>query len=413
MLPGRAAEAVTGAATTAAVAGAAASPTSATKAANLQNLVGAIECEFDMEDDSVANAAEVLIPWKLGNSTFGGISGPVVSCSVIVTGYTAGTFALGKWAPQYKRLRLGLALVGTLVVGFFLPSIAGMSSLVMVHADSMTDRFVGFGGAATVAGVFATTLYTINREVLGHVPVGPDGKHRLPGIDTQSFGFRYYYDVARDMDWAWSVHFFHEDLGVALLMAVISSIKLDGIGCSVIAGILALIALLHVAYLVYVRPFRTKVDTALALGVGALQAVVALAVLGATFSKERWLGVVGYTSLALGMMFFVQAIVMMVWTFVLFRRRRNRKHLGKPQGATAGNDAAKPAPAPAWQADTDSAALLLLGDKARESSDSDDFAGKGRGPFDRHAFRAAVASRGRGRTGLAEGRGGAAPPPPP
>ena len=86
---------------------------------------------------------------------------------------------------------------------------------------------------------------------------------------------------------------------------------------------IAVLAMLFVAYLVRVRPYRTKIDGGFALALGIAQLVVCVAMVGA----QRWPGLLplaGWALVALSFGFFAQAIVAAVWAAVLHRRRAQR-----------------------------------------------------------------------------------------
>jgi hypothetical protein len=114
---------------------------------------------------------------------------------------------------------------------------------------------------------------------------------------------------------------YFEDLGIAMAMSVAASLKIPGVDCRIVATLLSLLAVLHLVYLGRKKPFRPRIDSAFAYAVSFLQAVVALAVVGSLFRPSSS-QIVGYLALALGLSFMAQTVVMLGWTLVQLRRRK-------------------------------------------------------------------------------------------
>lgn len=322
VVPQGAATAISTGSSTAAAVGGAASPTSATKASNMASLVGAVECHFS-DDDLEVTPLQVLLPWSIGDDKFAALLGPIVSCIFFAAVPHLLIVAMYYVAKPWKRTRLAVGMVAVILTGYLLPTVVGLSTIVLFHAGGFNAAAFGAGGIvlATVVGFAPAAL--IWRDVRRTRP-GKDGKLRWPKMEKLVFAYRYFFDVARDPAKPQVLLNYFEDLGVAFIMSFVGSIRPTGGSCLLIAAALALAAIGHVAYLGVVRPFRTKMDSGFAYAIGLMQATVGAAVVIAT-QRPRAMSIVGYLSIMLGGAFMVQTVVMLVWTAMLLRRRNARR----------------------------------------------------------------------------------------
>lgn len=321
-VPKGAATAVTTTSTTAAAVGGAVNPGAANKASNMANMLGAVECAFS-EDDIETTPMQVVFVWSLGDGEFAPLLGPILSICGICTFFHLLNLFLYHSAKESKALRLAVGLLSSIALGYFLPTAVGFATLVLGHGSDTMSRVVGAVGIVWSLLLWLVPMVFIAKAV-GPVKVNALGKQALPGQSSIVFSYRYYYDVANDPNRMSHLLLYFEDLGVALVMSVVGSIKPSGGNCTFIALVLLLVAVGHLMYLLLLRPIRTKLDTFFAISIAVLQAVIGAGVVAATMYPSA-IVMVAYLSLVLGGAFFVQTLVMLAWTVYLFQRRSARR----------------------------------------------------------------------------------------
>lgn len=324
-------------ATTAAAVGGAISPGAASKASNMANILEVMSCEFQLpvNEDADVSASQVGLVWKLGGGRYAGFYGPILSLNGFAILLLLGNSALFKTAPTKKTVRLGFGLLCSVAMSFFLPTAVGLSSRVLFHPIETLSYVFGLVGLALSFGCALGPLRVIHAEVVkaGVIQNAESQKWMLPGPDKLSFGFRYFYDPARNPNLPLHSLAFFEDLLVAFAMSIVGSIRPPpGSLCWLIGALLAIIAVIHLLFLLTVKPFRTKMDSWFSLGIAILQAalsiLVAVAVKVPSVTK-----IVIYIAFVLGGSFAVQTVTMLLWTLYLWKQRRARAKIEKEKSS--------------------------------------------------------------------------------
>jgi len=288
------------------------------------------------EEDPGAAVAVKQIPVGLGSGQLRFVSGPVVVASAVqavLVGVHAGGYA-GRLGVSSGALKLTTAVAVPVWVSYFGPTVAGMSATLLVgRASDATGADVAAGllGAATQVGTLVWLGVVIVRMLPSLVSVEVDarGKPRYrdvtagrpSGAPSFVHCFGPVFDAAKDARVLEQRVYYLVDVGVTVVSAVVVGLSPSpGAGCVAAGVVLVLVALVGLAYVTVIRPYRTRLDQLFAVGIAVGQVCLVLALLG----SQRWssmMAAAGWITIGLSVAFFAQAIVIAIWAVIKYNMR--------------------------------------------------------------------------------------------
>jgi hypothetical protein len=324
-LPPAAAAGVAATSTSAVAVGGAVNPSAANKGANMANILGTVDCAFS--DDSLeTSAVEVLWVTELGASEFRYlVGGATTSLAFIYLAYAV-QFALYALAKDYYMLRRCAAAFGALVISFMMPNVASYATTMAVHASSSAIQGFAVIAWTLTAAAFFGPLYVVLTRTPGTIPV-EDFATLAPNV---FYPFLVLADGCRDTTvLLLRLHFF-EDLLIALVMGALGGWQPTNIDCGIVTLLMAIVAALHLLYVIIKHPFAEHVDTVFAVVIGGGQLVLAI---GTYIVIRTGSGVaaLGYLALAMGASFVVQTVVTTAFGVSQFFHRRLKRKLKEQQ----------------------------------------------------------------------------------
>ena len=277
---------------------------------------------------------------------------------------------------SYRRTRHWLSVTLAVLLAFLLPNM--ITSLVLAVGNAKALLPGGSGAAATVgiaagalvAGVVPLCLVvfvlmtsferhcTVEGESAPHEPVtGPSSfssRSSLTFSDadaTVPFAAHFlpFFDAARAPLALPSTRvYFVEDVAVAVALGGLAGARPGGGGCLPVAVLALVFSLAHAAYVGFVRPFRTRLESVFAAALAAAQlasatiaAVSAAEARGTTLWQRRvladkWVAYLGWLYVAQLLLLFAQPVVLLAW--LACRRAHSLRRAGDdatPAGGTA------------------------------------------------------------------------------
>jgi hypothetical protein len=232
-------------------------------------------------------------------------SGVVTSCLLALQ-----SLSLSYYAPNVVSAAVAVVLHGQLILA---QAAAAISAIVCLVAFSAT--FVFCLPSAPTHGPFRRRLH----EVLFS-----------------------YVEGSRDPTKVLVRMFFFEDVAVAMLFALLGGIKPRSIdGCTIVSGGMIAVGVVHLAYLVLLRPYGSRLEQILAVsGGGGLLTLGVIAI--AAMKQPSLVTTLGVVQLLIDAFFFVQVGILGVMGVRRFCRRGFRTNVHNPQGAGADDKADVP-----------------------------------------------------------------------
>jgi hypothetical protein len=288
--------------------GALGSPTSATKAANLMNLVSNTDCGFNSEDLNPPPAA-VIAPWSLDDSNaFGYVLGPIVSLSIATTVGQVGNFFLHSQATKSVGLRQFWSALGSFMLGYFLPTTAGLSTTALNHSSEALSVFVAVCGFAVAFGLIGGLSGFMLKRVKPLKRLAATNTYVMPEPQQRGYIVLAHLDAARVPNDSACRLFVFEDLLIAVLLGVISGVRPDSGDCALTATMALVVTLLHVLYIALFRPLKSPVEALLVTALAVVQAALAAAVLAAAVNQQKSSDWISYTAVFMALLTLLQAV---------------------------------------------------------------------------------------------------------
>ena len=250
---------------------------------------------------------------------------------------------------QYRVFSTALAIGSS----YFLAIIYKSMVFVILH---------GSGDAtSTVIVIVAVTISTVPVVALAYAVGGPvhgqnvvmtrvGGKPEYEANKSSASAeiilesTRAFFDGSRQPHRGVSRCFFFEETLVSILLGILDGIRPSSGACGGVATAMLVVCVLHVGYLVLVRPYRSKLEQALVcLGALLLLLLSAIATI-ITFSEHNptLLSVLGVVALAESGVFFFQAAALAFWAYTVRQRRKVLQSHRKVDGELDDGDTASP-----------------------------------------------------------------------
>jgi hypothetical protein len=330
----RVASATLAAATTSAVLVSIAGPVASARASRVGAVAQLARCLDDGPPDPAPSPSllELPFPITVGSSPLKQISGPVLVAAIVQTMLLAAHYVLFfKTSASRTVIQWTSGLAAPIWLAYFSPTISGYAAMLLVaragDADAV-DKAVGVVSMAVVLATLASVAFTTHVQVPRHVTMGQSDKDGADEVTkpcfvnraqpastafTECFGA--WFDGARDIATTMPRAYVFIDLFVAVASAFLAA--LDPGNAAVCHGVSAVLVVLAVAYLLYfgfVRPFRSRLETAFSMINGLLQLALAAVLAIMVFKGDTSLmPVAGWCIVLLSLMFFGQAVTLAAW----------------------------------------------------------------------------------------------------
>jgi hypothetical protein len=330
----RVAIATLAAATTSAVLVSIAGPVASARASRVGAVAQLARCLDDGPPDPEPSPSLLELPFliTIGSSPLKQISGPVLVAAIVQTILLAAHYVLFfKTSASRTAIQWTSGLAAPIWLAYFSPTISGYAAMLLVaragDADAV-DKAIGVVAMAVVLATLASVAFTTHVQVPRHVTMGQCDKDGAEDVTkpcfvnraqpvstafTECFGA--WFDGARDIATTMPRAYVFIDLFVAVASAFLAALEPGNV--AVCHGVSALLVVLAVAYLWYfgfVRPFRSRLETAFSLINGLLQLALSAVLTIAVFKGDRSLmPVAGWCIVLLSMMFFGQAVMLAAW----------------------------------------------------------------------------------------------------
>ena len=366
-------------------------PAAATGMARLRAVGGAIDCVFT--DDSIdPTTAEFPFQFQLplpgadnddGQDPFATLTGAVVvstALTAIVSSMNFACFILGRsQTPSGTAAasgRIYASVAAALLVAFFAPSVAGAATTVAVNSGSAAHvamHLLCLAAMAASAAPFAWALLPSTLAAFAELSDGhelaskPQEKERpgaksnattkeepyskpKPSVRNKRANVRFVeamavvFDAARSFERPVVRSYFAEDVLSAVALSVIAGVRPSSGSCEGVGVALLLVAALHVGYLAFVWPYRTRLESVFAMAAGVVQlGITAAGAAWTAFGAAAWaLDAVGWLATVQAGLFVAQPVAIVAW-MVLKRRWRTapwRRQAAASAAAGAGEAAA-------------------------------------------------------------------------
>ncbi len=218
--------------------------------------------------------------------------------------------ATAEATTMLKALRIA-GMVHSVTLSFMAPGIAQSSATVLAHGTSTVDSAAGIFGLAVVIALLL--------RVSHHLRMGPEAA-----------AFESWVDGARDDRLGSMLVRFYavEDLVCAVLMAATAGTRpSEAASCSAVSGLCLVLSMAHLAYLLFVRPYRGKLDAFFAKLIAVLMCTLSVLSVAARSSQDQSAELFAYISLVLLAMFPVQAVVLFA-VYYAHRAKRDALNAG-------------------------------------------------------------------------------------
>jgi hypothetical protein len=329
----RVASATLAAATTSAVLVSIAGPVASARASRVGAVAQLARCLDDGPPDPAPSPSllELPFPITVGSSPLKQISGPVLVAAIVQTMLLAAHYVLFfKTSASRTVIQWTSGLAAPIWLAYFSPTISGYAAMLLVaragDADAV-DKAVGVVAMAVVLATLASVAFTTHVQVPRHVTMGQSDNgadevtkpcfvnRAQPASTAFTECFGAWFDGARDIATTMPRAYVFIDLFVAVASAFLAA--LDPGNVAVCHGVSAVLVVLAVAYLLYfgfVRPFRSRLETAFSMINGLLQLALAAVLAIAVFKGDTSLmPVAGWCIVLLSLMFFGQAVTLAAW----------------------------------------------------------------------------------------------------
>ena len=336
------------------ISGLASVPSMASYSSRIVGMSRVVECDFaDRVDGSDALPAlnELPLYFALGESRLRYFAGGVVltGCTLVllpslVAAYihrllasrgtapamTVSPRADDRRSPRSPSLsvlanlqRNFVSTAATVCTAYFGPSVVGDSALLLMHEGGDAACLLGgLSGLLIVCACTACPCVGVLRLTL-HSKSGDDGGEwdfgRPLHVSLWAFG-----ESAADLGRLLSRMYYFIELGVSFVICVLGAFPPMWGSCVFPVVTMLVVTLLHIAYLLLARPYRSQLDSSFSLVSGCLQSLVALSLLLVVLrgSSSVWLQVSSSLVVVQSLLFIFQgAAVVAVQCAVTARRR--------------------------------------------------------------------------------------------
>ena len=362
VISAKAAVAVAGTGTASAAVSTLANPAAAGSAVRVGMVASVIDCAFN-SDSVTPSVFEHPVQASMGDSVLKEYVGSMLITTIlfIVVPSLAllGCFLFGRskeFVPSWLGT-LQYRVISTLAaIGFSYFAAVVFKSAVLVagHSGDGMSSVVGLACAVLAAIPVGILTYLIVKPFTANIRVtSADGKPELESCDGNVMfleTLRAFVDGAREPHrWVLRVYFV-EEVFVTITLGILDGLRPSSGACAAVAGSMLFVCTIHMAYLLFFRPYRAKLElffvslTALLLLLLSLMALV-ITIVGNTPTLEK---VIGYVALAENVVFFLQAVALAIWAYTVAERRKVRRMMSSdgevgdrkptPQVADSGSD---------------------------------------------------------------------------
>lgn len=365
VIPAEDAEAVAVSSTAMAGAASAISPTAATHAVRASSVLRSVNCHFDTKDVT-PTYLEHPIRIKIGSSILGEYAGSCLVTTLLFIVFPCGiNITILLWGPQQslsskkkknkKReestnvdtkgslptvisiQKNGFAIFSSITLVYFFPNVWFGVVLVLLHPSESDGVATGAAIACVITLVVVFVAYAIQIVKFYSKNVITTARQQSkPGAIIKDARILYgnhpkstkyfveamgpMFDATSDGGILRKRIYYMEEVAVSSLMMMIAGIRPYEGSCSFIAGSLILLAAIHMCYLIWTRPYFSRIESFFAYVQSGLQLVLAASAV-ASVSNPSALQAIGVGLLVQGALFFLQAIVMAIWAWTREQRR--------------------------------------------------------------------------------------------
>jgi hypothetical protein len=330
----RVASATLAAATTSAVLASIAGPVASARASRVGAVAQLARCLDDGPPDPAPSPSLLELPFLItvGSSPLKLVSGPVLVAAIVQTVLLAAHYVLFfKTSASRTVIQWTSGLAAPIWLAYFSPTISGYAAMLLVaragDADAV-DKAVGVVSMAVVLATLASVAFTAHVQVPRHVTVGQSDKDGADEVTkpcfvnraqpestafTECFGA--WFDGARDIATTMPRAYVFIDLFVAVASAFLTALDPGNVAvCHAVSAVLVVLAVAYLWYFGFVRPFRSRLETAFSVINGLLQLALAGVLTIMVFKGDTSLmPVAGWCIVLLSLMFFGQAVTLTAW----------------------------------------------------------------------------------------------------
>jgi hypothetical protein len=313
-------------------------PPNANKAAGVSRVTGLLQCGEVTSDSGIEppsmlallpgipfmTAADPAHDGAVKNAT-GIVSTSLLFVAMFVASLYVARKAHGEIDQEAKPIAFVNAAMG-IALGYYSPNIVASGLTVVLHSSDNLAVLIGGAGALFVT-VFIIWLAWLT-DHYGDEWMNPNPAGLGPRLYAL---WQPLYDEARDMSRPLvKLHTF-EDTGIAVMIAALSAIYPKTVGgCRILSGIVTALAIGHLVYLAFLKPYNKLVEqrlatlNALLLLVASMLTLVLLFSDPADTSDDDWrVTVLGYTILVLEAAFVIQSVFLVGLSAREWMQKRN------------------------------------------------------------------------------------------
>ena len=322
------------------------SPTASSQAVRVGSVAGVTRCAFtdlELQPSHFEHPLRTCIGsgslcWYVGSSLL--TTAVFVVFPSLALAVAAKVVASGKAVTISKGATFGIKKVGGTAVALFQSYFAaGIVKAAVLCTTHPTEAGGAVGVAIAVACGLVTVVliaaeaFVMYRLLPQYMFVELDGRGKVllspaPGRSPVPMLMAFMFvDAAKNPLLARYRLFFFEDVLATCLLGLIDGIRPES-SCASVAGVMLAICSLHLAFLVVVRPYRSKLETLFVTVAAAILVVIAVCALVITLEKgstgvlttaEKVLGIAAIVESGV---FFGQMAVLGVWVYYVTERRR-------------------------------------------------------------------------------------------
>ena len=315
------------------------SPSAAGQSVRVGSVVGVVHCELDRAEDTKPSLFDHPFQASIGSGMWSTVAG-----STLVTTIMFLVMPTLIWGALHMAVRpisghvlrtvqsKGVSIVLAIGMSYFGAVVARSAVLVLSHPIGGYNETAGVVAVCAVmaVGVCAALASRILPEtmLLSQVEVSEAaGKVHFSTVDDTSMylsSFSAFFDSCRQPLLLRSRCYFFEETLVTMMLGMLDGIKPSS-GCAGIAGGMVTVTVLHIAYLVIIRPYRSKLEFAcvlLSAVLLALSSIFALVIIMSDREDETLNKVLGAIALGENIVFFLQAVALAFWSYTVQQRRR-------------------------------------------------------------------------------------------
>lgn len=250
------------------------SPVAASKAMVASRVSAVWECVVVGPSQVVANDPQQFLSFGIpigdNDDQDGGGGGAVARGALIITSGIRLCMVLGmilllclKASSSSFSASSVISVIVAVSIGYFTPNVLGLCTSVLLSSSSTSSTIV----CAVISALVEASMVSLMLAAV--CPLGAASILRVLAkefIDPIRRRRRWYYRIAGI-----------EDVLTATLVAVCSNIPLTNARtCTTIGWTLLALSVLHLGYVALLRPYRTKLDTGLSIGLALVNAIFAL-----------------------------------------------------------------------------------------------------------------------------------------